>query len=116
MDLRTLNKLFVLNNALEKYNKRNDVKLTLSSLFILYAVKQLSKNCGCTFSRLDLFLRQNTHTNSRNKLHKCLMQFSKEGFVKIQGSNLKFYELNLVGCNFLNEVEKRIRIERIKFK
>lgn len=113
MDYRSINKLFLFNSVLKKYNKRNDIELSISNLFILYAIYYQSKTCRCTISELDKLLRKNKHTNSRNNLFKQLKTFEIAGWVKLESNNPKRFRITVDGLNVLNDIERKIRVERI---
>ena len=112
MDTRNITRLYNFRSALIKYNKKSCFELNLTRIYILYTLYQIR---GCTFSRLNTYLKGNHHTISKNKLHKYLKEMIIAGVVQKETCyRVPLYYITVYGMNDLKSLEKAIRIQRVK--
>lgn len=114
MDFRSISKVFVFTKSLRNHNKYNGINLSLTQLYILYAVHVTTKGMGCTIKNIDATLKANFHTCSRNKIKDCLKDFISKEWVNVVEKNPTRYRVTIPGINLLGELERKVRIGRIK--
>jgi hypothetical protein len=111
-DFRNLKRALCFNRALRKHNKRNIPKLNPSSVFILLAVYDILKDPPCTTSTILEFLERNKHTYSSTVVNSAIKLFKENGWVEVSNTYPARYTLTVEGMNTLNELERRVRVER----
>ena len=113
MELTSIKRQFTFATTLKKYNKINNPTLTLTDIFILYAI-DCAKGFRCTFSDLEALLKRNSHTRSKNRIIESLKLFEQAGYVLKASTNPVTYRLTVRGKNVLYELERMIRQQRIE--
>jgi predicted GTPase len=113
MDYRNIKRWFVINKALNSYNKEHSRTLKHSDLALIFAIAFSSDHSiGPNIEELHKYLSSFNRGFRFDRLQERLNQFKAANLVHSAGNRPLRYSLTINGKNVLNELETRCRDTR----
>lgn len=112
MDFRSIDRLFGSERVIRRFNKKEQLNLKHSTVFIMYALYRCSKKLPCSLKQIGDFLASSCRTYNNRVIQENINYFIGEGWVKKSEKSLPRYSVTVLFLVTLNDIEKALKSNR----